>query len=220
MTSQISRWAHVEIISVLLLILAASSATFWVLVRRWTTRRQRVALGEWGRQSGFKFVRDAQRLPPVLEVLEGRDCQVEAHLGDAKTRLLRVRTLWPSRPSHGTGTLEVHWNILVRRLEDRWNPAGIRPSATARSILDFFSLSGFPTIGGVDRFVLFAADSEAAAQFPESTARALLPPDLGLLLHGDALILDFSDRPFDDLEFDRTIALAEQLALKLARRPA
>ena len=37
----------------------------------------------------------------------------------------------------------------------------------------------------------------------------------GLLLHGQHLVLDFSSRPFDRLEFTRMIALAEQLLAHL-----
>jgi hypothetical protein len=44
---------------------------------------------------------------------------------------------------------------------------------------------------------------------------ALLPHDLGLILHGRRLILDFSTRPFDGIELSRIVALVEQLAAHL-----
>ena len=51
----------------------------------------------------------------------------------------------------------------------------------------------------------------AARDLARSTLMALLPPDLGLLLVGRHLLLDFSARPFDPIEFGRMIALADQL---------
>jgi len=50
--------------------------------------------------------------------------------------------------------------------------------------------------------------------------RSLLPPDVGLLLHGRHLVLDFSDRPFDAIEFGRMLALADQLAARLPVPPS
>jgi hypothetical protein len=44
---------------------------------------------------------------------------------------------------------------------------------------------------------------------------ALLPPDVGLLLAGENLVLDFSTRPFDPLELQRVDALAEQIVMHL-----
>ena len=34
---------------------------------------------------------------------------------------------------------------------------------------------------------------------------------IGLLLHGEYLLLDFSERPFDPIEFGRMLAVADQL---------
>jgi hypothetical protein len=45
--------------------------------------------------------------------------------------------------------------------------------------------------------------------------RALTPPNVGLLLHGQRLILDFSHRPFDEIELTRMTSLAEQLVAHL-----
>ena len=45
---------------------------------------------------------------------------------------------------------------------------------------------------------------------------ALLPHDLGLVLQGRRLILDFSTRPFDGIELSRIVALVEQLAADFA----
>jgi hypothetical protein len=45
----------------------------------------------------------------------------------------------------------------------------------------------------------------------ESPAQGLLPPDIGLLLIDRMLILDFSGRRFDPVEFDRMLVLAGQI---------
>jgi hypothetical protein len=67
-------------------------------------------------------------------------------------------------------------------------------------------------MGDVTRFVVFGSDSHAARILSKSEARALLPPDIGLILHGQHLVLDFSARPFDGIELGRMVALADQLA--------
>ena len=109
----------------------------------------------------------------------------------------------------------VVWNVVIKGLEAEWPPTGLRPAATARSLLDLYSLSSFPLLGTTERFVVFGTDSATAAKLSRSMARSLLPPDVALLLHGRTLSLDFSERPFDTLELDRMIALADQLAEKL-----
>lgn len=82
-------------------------------------------------------------------------------------------------------------------------------------MIDLFALTGYPRLGSIDRFVVFGTASEQAATLSESFSRALLPPDIGLLLHGPWLILDFSSRHFDVIEFNRMLALAEQIVVHL-----
>ena len=55
----------------------------------------------------------------------------------------------------------------------------------------------------------------AASPWVGGSAPALLPPDVALIVTGNRLILDFSTRHFDEIEFDRLIQLAEQLAPRL-----
>jgi hypothetical protein len=66
-----------------------------------------------------------------------------------------------------------------------------------------------------ERLVLYGADARAARALGKSSVAALLPADVGLLLVGENLVLDFSTRPFDPLEFQRVDALAEQIVLHL-----
>jgi hypothetical protein len=91
----------------------------------------------------------------------------------------------------------------------------LRPTSHTSSIIDLFSMSSFPSLGATQRFVIFGADGAAARSLSDSTAAALLPPDIGLILHGMFLILDFTSRPFDQIEFGRMIDLADQLAPRL-----
>ena len=66
-----------------------------------------------------------------------------------------------------------------------------------------------------ERFILYGAESRAARSLGKSSVAALLPPDVGLLLIEQNLVLDFSTRPFDPLELERVDALAEQIVLHL-----
>ena len=111
------------------------------------------------------------------------------------------------------------WNLIIRELQVCWRPTGLRPTLTASSLLDLFSLSSFPYMGAQERFVIFGGQTSAARRLSASSARSLLPPDVGLLLHGRHLVLDFSARPFDTIEFSRMVGLADQIAGRLPPPP-
>ena len=68
---------------------------------------------------------------------------------------------------------------------------------------------------GTEWFVAYGTDSAAARVVTKSMLRSLLPPDIGLLLHGRHMVVDFSARPFDAIELSRVAALADQLATHL-----
>jgi len=228
-----------EILLLLGAILFASALTFTILVRRWTSQRLRVAMTEWGRQRGFRLdmAADVGTFGPPLNVLERYSPQPAICLDDGRTRILAVLADPPARverregddPSQPqaevldyqsnrsrAGTGQVTWRLLLRRIEPTLRTAGLRPTHDRHSFLDLFSLSSF-TAGGSDRFVLFASDSEAAREFPTHVLASLTPADVGVLVQDGALVLDFSSRPFDDLEFNRMNALADQLAQKLTK---
>jgi hypothetical protein len=218
MIGETSRTLHVEILGVLLLILVASWTIFALLVRRWTTQRRLHTLLEWGSNAGFKVITaDRQQLVRPLQALQSHGPQIELQLASEDTVILRVLCP-PAAPSGARQPAAEYWNLLVRWGETSWKPAGLRPSHARRSIVDFFSLSSFSTAGGLHRFTLFAAGSDAKNGFPDSIAQAILPPDVGLLVSEGAIVLDFSGRPFDDLEFNRMVALAAELQLKLVKR--
>ena len=226
------------ILLTLLAVLGASAATLWVLVRRATSHRRWVALSEWARENGFRFGRSPEGEPPApfdavreagavvrLQLRRGPTTLVQFEAGEAPAAappavaapatggaappsVAAVPTVPPARQV-------VVWNALVRQIEPQWRPTGLRPAHAAASLLDLFSLSSFPTLGATDRFVAYGTDSAAARAVSKSMLRSLLPADVGLLLHGRHLVLDFSTRPFDAIELSRMIALADQLAAHL-----
>ena len=65
--------------------------------------------------------------------------------------------------------------------------------------------------------MVFGAEPSAARAFPAANIAAILPPDIGLLLHGPDMILDFTGREFDEIELTRMMELASELSqLKLS----
>ena len=196
----------------LLVICGSSLVMFLLLVRRWTTQRQWVSLAEWARQREFRF-RPKRRmdLPPPLESLRNSNVRIRMYLSGEGVDILQLETqaiadtLQPNR-----------WNVLARRRVKRHAaPAGLRPANAPGSLLDLYGLSQFPSLAVGHRFALLATSSSSAHALADSASRTLLPADLGMLLIDDWIVLDFSARPFDPIELDRVIGLAQQLSLML-----
>ena len=215
-----SLWTDLKVLMTLLVVLLASAGTFWALVRRWESHRQWMAIADWGREHGYRsHPLDPARLPPPLDRLSDQNPLVRVSMADDMTRLLQVQTALAHQPDESPRLGgEIVWNLLIRRLNSTWEPTGLRPSSPLPSVLDLFSLSSFPLLGTTERFMIFGTDTDAATALSASMTRSLLPPDIGLLLHGDQLVLDFSQRPFDEIEFNRMIALINQVAGKLPPR--
>lgn len=214
-----SPWISVEVLVTLFVILAASAAMFWGLVRRWESHRQWLALAEWAKQNGMQSCGgDPAHLPPPLDALASRQPVIRLCIGSDLTTLMQFQTTPPAQQPGGLPVASgpAIWNVLLRKLESPpWRATGLRPAATGASLLDLFPLAGFPQLAGTERFTVFGADSADARALADSMIRSLLPPDVGLLLLGGHLVLDFSDRPFDEIELDRMLALAEQVVEKL-----
>ncbi len=192
----------------LLAVLAASVIVFNWQVRRWTTDRAWRALLDFARARDFRLSRDMQTPPEPLDRLQ--QARTTVLLTKKTTQLVQLETL-------GGSEIETpRWHILVRDLPaGAWAPTALRPASIKASLLDHFALSTFPGMGEAERFVIFGTDVAAARELSKSQARALLPPDVGLLLSGTHLILDFSARPFDPIELGRMTALADQLVAHL-----
>lgn len=199
-----------EALGVLLAVLIASSAMFYIVIWRWTTQRGWIELSDWAVNHRFRLDgrRDA-RCSQAVQLLPSPDAHVS--LSDGAIELQRIRTpLGPgSRNEPGT------WHILVRRLEADWPATILRPAARAVSLADFWPLATMHAMWPGERFVVYGQSRTVLRAMGRSSARGLLPPDIGLILSGHFLILDFSSRPFDTLEMQRMISLAEQLVTHL-----
>jgi hypothetical protein len=208
----------------LLVLLAVSYCMFWLLSQRATTRRHWVAMSDWAREHGFCLQPAEFSLPPVIAGLAGPDG------GAPRTRLTAVSdsTLiiqFQTAPLRGAvaappprlfpGGRDDIWQLIVRPIEQDWKPTGLRPAQARVSLLDLFSLGPFPGLGDPDRLLVCGSELAAARALAESFVVALLPPDVGLLLHGPRIALDFSSRPFDVIEFNRMRALMDQIVSHL-----
>lgn len=194
----------------LIAVVVASSVTFWLLVRRSTSHRQWVALSDWARDMGFRFNRaEPDQAPAPIRAIQSLSPVVRLSLSKGPTTLLQLEI---AAPDAAAGARPVVWNLMTREIPSDWPPTGLRPANATASALDLFSMSGFPTLGATERFVAFGTDTAAARVLSKSMLRSLLPADVGLLLHGRHLVLDFSGRPFDAIEFGRMLALADQVA--------
>jgi len=196
----------------LIAIIGASSGIFWLLVRRWTTQRQWLALQDWADDNRFKLHGEDRAVgAEILKSFTQPEPKLLISLNDVDTGLVQME----AQPPRGRGTQLVRWNLLVRKLARSWPTTGFRPATSGRSILDYFKLEEMRAMAPTERFVLYGADARAARALGKSSVAALLPADVGLLLVGENLVLDFSTRPFDPLELQRVDALAEQIVIHL-----
>jgi hypothetical protein len=223
------------VIFTLLIMLGGSIAMFALLVRRWTSRRQWLSLAEWARQRRLKLrAKDLSQMPPPLTELERVGARLRLQLTDGTMSILQFDTDErenaqrlgegtsagvPGGAPGGAPTIEIgssrpRWNVLVRKLGagNSHPPAALRPAnlPSGASVIDLFRLNAFHSLSN-DRFALLAIDATTGVRLSNSSARALLPADIGLLLTDQYLVLDFSTRPFDPVELDRMISVAEQV---------
>ena len=185
-------------LAVLVVVLVASSVTFWLLVQRATSHRRWLELADWARENGFRRDPAALRKPPApLDAVPDAAVGVQTCLTDGRTTLLELKAgADRPAPAGATGT----------SCSASWSRRGSPPAParlTRPPALDLFPLAAFPLLPGSERFVVYGTDPVAARRLANSHARGLLPPNVGLLLHGRHLLLDFSARPFDSIEFGR-----------------
>ena len=202
----------------LLLLFGVSAAVFVWQVRRWTLQPGWRALLDWSRERGFKLSRPLAAAREPFDRFDGARVMTMLESGETRAMQLEVPPAAAAPQGAGAGAAAVEpsrWHVLVRQISSAWPATGLRPAHLPASLLDQFSLSSYPRMGETDRFIVFGTDSAAARILSKSHARALLPPDIGLLLHGRHLVLDFSTRPFDGIELGRMVALADQLVRHL-----
>ena len=194
-------------------LLLASLAVFMVLTSRWTSQRLVVELEQWARENDFKLRRPTPQ--PAERVLPGpiaalKDVEPRWLLTGGRTTLAQLQTV---APSVGAPPAPMsRWNVLLREMSWDWPAVALRPAAGASSIIDRFPLVAVPTTIGQDRFIVLGKDSRGVRRLENLRIASLLPADIGLLLDGRYLALEFSSRPFDRIELGRMIALADQLA--------
>ncbi|HEV7298793.1 MAG TPA: hypothetical protein VGN72_05460 [Tepidisphaeraceae bacterium] len=191
----------IVVLLTLVVIALTSLGVFFVLVHRWTHGKRRYALREWARRHDFHAVEGT--FPAIVNPVIATAPQGSEQFSNGRSTVLRLYTD------------NAAWHVLVRRMETPWPTTGVRPVANTTSVLDLYSLASFPSLTTGERFIVYGTDSAAARSLASSSLRALLPPDIGVLLAGQDMMVDFTARPFDEIEFDRMIALADQLVAHL-----
>jgi hypothetical protein len=196
----------------LLAVLAASAAMFWAHVQRWTYNRHWVALGDWANRNGLRLHRARRaRVPAPLDGLTIPPPNALVALASRRTTLLQMDT--PAVVDRAGGVRpQQRWNVLVREIAADWPATALRPAMHERSLVDLFALPSLPALLSSDRFTIHGTDSGAARAVVASMMMALLPQDLGVILYGQRLIVDFSTRPFDGIELSRIVSLTDQIA--------
>ncbi len=196
----------------LAVIIAASWAMFWLLVWRWTQQRQWVELVGWTHVHGYNLRRAGESpVPEGLASALGRsDFRLLMMLDKPDSTFARVELPGVIGAGRATGC----WNVLIRRLPASWPTSALRPVALAASLADLLPLSAMRAVS-TDRFAIYSHERAAVLTLSKSQLLALTPPDVGLILAGGCLLLDFSTRAFDPLELSRMDALARQLAQRL-----
>ena len=196
-----------EILAALVLILAGSLTIFFINVLRETTHRAQRRLAEWGERNGYWPTDLEAGPPPPLDRLGGVPLELKISLRRRNTRLVHCR----SAPTQ-THDVAEHWNLAIRRVATSSPAIGLRSAEDARSIVDLFGLNLAPHQPTSSRFTIVGDDVLATRALAEGSTQSLLPGDLSLLRIDDYLVIDFSDRPFDELELGRMLALLDQLA--------
>ncbi|HSI34983.1 MAG: hypothetical protein ACAI43_09800 [Phycisphaerae bacterium] len=208
------------ILLLMLLVFGVSVGVFVAHVMRWTRNPWWFGLREWAARNEFAIHGERRAAvpvplagltlpPPVARVLlEGR-----------RTVVLQMGTPAPvADPSGGAPPVPRLWNVLVREIDADWPATALRPVWSEQSLVDLFALTSFPALMASERFTEWGTDPSAARALAKSHVAALLPKDVGLVLHGRRLVLDFSGRAFDGIELSRAVGLAEQVVAHLPVR--
>lgn len=199
----------------LLVVFGLSCLMFYLHVQRWTRGRAWGNLRDWASRNNFRLHGAAQsvlktlRPPAPLDLLTSPPPTVSILLSSPAVTIIQM-----DAPAVGN-TPARRWHILIRRLEMDCPTTALRPIHNLTSLTDLFSTSAYPALLASERFTLHGTDALAARTLGKSMITALLPADLGLIIHGRQMLIDFSSRPFDGIELSRILGLGEQLAVHL-----
>jgi hypothetical protein len=190
----------------LVVITLASLGVFLIAVYRETHHRRELRLADWASRAGMKpidpllFQPESLLLPPASVRV-----RVEGGFFDVRTTLMAVQTI------DQTGTPQ-RWNLAVRKLAGVTGAIGLRPVHAERALTDLYQLAPAAHQGSGKRFTVVGEDLSATRRLAEGSIAALLPADIGLVRVGPYLVLDFSSRPFDEIEFNRVRSVLDQVA--------
>ena len=195
------------ILATLVTILAASLAMFTRLVRRHTLHRSRFSKWEWRVNRGFARLQPGVLSMDALDEIQDQVLRSLEHYvsRDGRLAILRLQTIAPDESVR-------QWHVVVRTVDSYSTPIALRPVAVPASLVDLMRLHPFPKLSNEARFAVYGLRAIEARKLAMGPARALLPPDIGLIRNADAVILDFTARPFDPTEFSRLCAVADQIA--------
>lgn len=192
----------------LVLIVVLATASFMVvrLVRRHTQGQAAFAMWEWAVDHRFKRIAPAAVTIDALDEIRDYALRSIDHFRsrDGLTTIYRLQTV-------SRGDVVQQWHTLIRTVDQYSTPIALRPVAAANSLVDLMHLTLFPKLSSQTRFAVYGLRATDARQLAGSAARALLPFDIGLIRNADAVILDFTARPFDPVEFSRMCAIADQI---------
>lgn len=196
------------VLLVLILLLAVSVWVYAQLTHLWTKRRPLAALQEWARANRFRVCKPTQvDLPPVLGQM-GQEVRIGRVLKGPATTIAQVET------SDG------RWHVMVRELPGAgvaeavapaWAPTGLRPADRCVPWMEAMTRRSFPTLLPPERFVVVGTERAPAEALAASSVKALLPPDVAMIVTGHSVILEFPPRPFDGVEFSRLLTVMQQV---------
>jgi hypothetical protein len=196
---------------VLLVLVVMLGASVWVYARLthlWTRRRPLAAMQEWARATGFRICKPTRVELPVVLGQMGDGVRVMKVLEGPRTTIAQVETN------------EGRWQVVVRELPGAmateepapaWPATGLRPADRSVPWMEQMTQRSFPTLLPPERFVVVGTERAAAEALAGSSVKALLPADVAMLVTGHWLILEFSPRPFDGVEFTRLLAVMQQV---------
>jgi len=189
----------------LVVCLIASLTMFVVLVRRWILHRFRYELEQWAGQQRFEIARRPAHdaLPPPFTGPEGTGLSAR-WIFKSKDRTIAQLILTPSADD-----IRIY-NVCIASNAITIAPVALKPTKVARTILDRFRLAPAASTSS-DRFQIMGNDLSANLRISQSVIAGIAPPDVAFLFTEGHMVLDFSSRPFDPIEFDRMLVLADQI---------
>jgi hypothetical protein len=193
--------------SIITAIAVGSSAVFFALCRRELNRRRDLRLTEWASGAGMKPIDPALfSVPPLFPIADRYVVRTVVGFMDVRTAVLSMRTALRGESESAS------WNVAYRTMLSTSNFAGLRPVRVERSIVDLFAETPAAHQTAAQRFVVVGSDLAATRRLAESSIPSLLPADLGLVRVGQHLLIDFSTRPFDEIEMNRIKSVLDQVA--------